>query len=127
MGVSGSADRLAFSERIRMEAVAMFTAGPGSTDIAKELRVSVQSVQRWRSGLAGDRPGRGAVPQPVSVELSETLFAALDEERAKGFAPSWTIRYLHHDFPIFGQRYAYKWSQGCLHSFGRSAQGYRDQ
>ncbi|MFB7998966.1 helix-turn-helix domain-containing protein [Streptomyces sp. NPDC056002] len=26
----------------------MFAAGRGSTDIAKELRVSLRSVQRWR-------------------------------------------------------------------------------
>ncbi|MFF1594262.1 helix-turn-helix domain-containing protein [Streptomyces sp. NPDC058286] len=43
-----TAERQAFRERVRMEAVAMFAAGRGSTEIAKELRVSVRSVQRWR-------------------------------------------------------------------------------
>ncbi|WP_373294141.1 helix-turn-helix domain-containing protein [Streptomyces kronopolitis] len=35
-----------------MEAVAMFAEGRGSADIAKELRVSVRSVQRWRRALS---------------------------------------------------------------------------
>ncbi|MYV92432.1 helix-turn-helix domain-containing protein, partial [Streptomyces sp. SID1034] len=43
-----TAERQAFRERVRMEAVAMFADGRGSTEIAKELRVSVRSVQRWR-------------------------------------------------------------------------------
>ncbi|MEU7068516.1 helix-turn-helix domain-containing protein, partial [Streptomyces sp. NPDC046161] len=43
-----TAERQAFRERVRMEAVAMFAEGRGSTEIAKELRVSVRSVQRWR-------------------------------------------------------------------------------
>ncbi|MFJ5811289.1 helix-turn-helix domain-containing protein [Streptomyces sp. NPDC093093] len=43
-----TAERQAFRERVRMEAVAMFADGRGSTEIAKELRVSARSVQRWR-------------------------------------------------------------------------------
>ncbi|MFG2639184.1 helix-turn-helix domain-containing protein [Streptomyces sp. NPDC048362] len=36
----------------------MFTEGRGSTDIAKELRVSVRSVQRWRQAWkAASRDG----------------------------------------------------------------------
>ncbi|MEU4359231.1 helix-turn-helix domain-containing protein [Streptomyces virginiae] len=31
-----------------MDAVGMFADGRGSTEIAKELQVSVRSVQRWR-------------------------------------------------------------------------------
>ncbi|MFE9803514.1 winged helix-turn-helix domain-containing protein [Streptomyces goshikiensis] len=42
-----TAERQAFRERVRMEAVAMFAGGRASTEIAKELRVSVRSVQRW--------------------------------------------------------------------------------
>ncbi|WP_435799774.1 IS630 family transposase [Streptomyces goshikiensis] len=80
-----TAERQAFRERVRMEAVAMFAAGRGSTDIAKELRVSVRSVQRWRrawqeTGQAGVR-SRGPASRP---KLSETLFAVLEEELAKG-------------------------------------------
>ncbi|MEU0374444.1 helix-turn-helix domain-containing protein, partial [Streptomyces sp. NPDC006283] len=41
-------ERQAFRERLRLHAVGMFADGRGSTEIAKELRVSVRSVQRWR-------------------------------------------------------------------------------
>ncbi|MFJ8212142.1 helix-turn-helix domain-containing protein [Streptomyces sp. NPDC096033] len=52
-----------------MEAAAMFAAGWGSTDIAKELQVSVRSVQRWRrawktAGRNGVR-SRGPAPRPT--------------------------------------------------------------
>ncbi|WTQ96237.1 helix-turn-helix domain-containing protein [Streptomyces sp. NBC_00145] len=68
-----TAERQRFRERVRMEAVAMFAAGRGSTDIAKELRVSVRSVQRWRqtwraAGQDGVR-SRGPASRP---KLSES-------------------------------------------------------
>ncbi|MFC6987059.1 helix-turn-helix domain-containing protein [Streptomyces cirratus] len=43
-----TAERQAFRERIRMEAAGMFVSGLSNGVIAKELRVSVRSVQRWR-------------------------------------------------------------------------------
>ncbi|WP_371129960.1 helix-turn-helix domain-containing protein [Streptomyces sp. 2231.1] len=43
-----TAERQAFREGVRLEAVAMFAEVRGSTSIARELRVSVRSVQRWR-------------------------------------------------------------------------------
>ncbi|MFF3748770.1 helix-turn-helix domain-containing protein [Streptomyces kronopolitis] len=44
-----------------MEAAAMFAALRGSTEIARELRVSVRSVQRWQQ--AWRRPaGTGIDP-----------------------------------------------------------------
>ncbi|WP_263303393.1 IS630 family transposase [Streptomyces sp. 135] len=63
----------------------MFADGRGSTEIAKELRVSVRSVQRWRrawqeAGEDGVR-SRGPVSRP---KLSDALFAVLEEELAKG-------------------------------------------
>ncbi|MFF4951416.1 winged helix-turn-helix domain-containing protein [Streptomyces chattanoogensis] len=80
-----TAERQAFRERIRMEAAAMFAAGRGSTDIAKELRVSVRSVQRWRqawktAGWNGVR-SRGPASKP---KLSDALFAVLEEGPVKG-------------------------------------------
>ncbi|MGW6159753.1 helix-turn-helix domain-containing protein, partial [Streptomyces sp. NPDC055144] len=80
-----TAERQRFRERVRMEAVAMFAAGRGSTDIAKELRVSVRSVQRWRqtwraAGQDGVR-SRGPASRP---KLSESRFTVLEEELAKG-------------------------------------------
>ncbi|MFD9409387.1 winged helix-turn-helix domain-containing protein [Streptomyces sp. NPDC059989] len=76
-----TAERQAFRERVRMEAVGMFTAGRGSTEIAKELRVSVRSVQRWREAGQDAVRSRGPVSRP---KLSDRLFAVLEEELAKG-------------------------------------------
>ncbi|MFJ6523564.1 helix-turn-helix domain-containing protein [Streptomyces filamentosus] len=80
-----TAERQAFRERVRMEAVGMFADGRGSTEIAKELRVSVRSVQRWRRSWR--EAGRDAVRSrgPASrPKLSDVLFAVLEEELAKG-------------------------------------------
>ena len=80
-----TAERQAFRERVRMEAVGMFVDGRGSTEIAKELRVSVRSVQRWRR--AWREAGQDAVRSrgPASrPKLSDVLFAVLEEELAKG-------------------------------------------
>lgn len=41
-------ERRTFREGIRMEAVEMFAAGQDNMMVAKQLRVSVRSVQRWR-------------------------------------------------------------------------------
>ncbi|WP_420717202.1 IS630 family transposase [Streptomyces sp. H27-G5] len=80
-----TAERQAFRERVRMEAVTMFADGRGSTEIAKELRVSVRSVQRWRRSWreAGQDAvrSRGPVSRP---KLNDRLFAVLEEELAKG-------------------------------------------
>ncbi len=67
-----------------MEAAVMFAAGRGSTHVAKELRVSVRSVQRWRQAWKGGPSGirsRGPASRP---RLSNALFAVLEEELAKG-------------------------------------------
>ncbi|UTR83580.1 helix-turn-helix domain-containing protein (plasmid) [Streptomyces cavourensis] len=63
----------------------MFAEGRGSTEIAKELRVSVRSVQQWRrswreAGWDAVR-SRGPASRP---KLSDVLFAVLEEELAKG-------------------------------------------
>ncbi|MFD9623899.1 helix-turn-helix domain-containing protein [Streptomyces virginiae] len=74
-----------FRERVRMEAVGMFSDGWGSTEIAKELRVGVRSVRRWRR--AWREAGRNAVRSrgPASrPKLNDVLFAVLEEELAKG-------------------------------------------
>ncbi|MFF7190426.1 helix-turn-helix domain-containing protein [Streptomyces sp. NPDC008222] len=80
-----TAERQAFRERVRMEAAVMFAEGRGSTDIARELRVSVRSVQRWRqawkvAGRDGVR-SRGPASKP---KLGDALFAVLEEELSKG-------------------------------------------
>ncbi|MFI0961229.1 transposase [Streptomyces sp. NPDC021080] len=78
-------ERQVFRERIRMEAAERFGAGASSAEVAKDLRVSVRSVQRWRrawqdAGTDGLRSA-GPVSPP---KLSEKLFAVLEQELAKG-------------------------------------------
>ncbi|MER6916043.1 winged helix-turn-helix domain-containing protein [Streptomyces sp. NPDC000594] len=80
-----SPERQVFRERIRLEAAGMSAAGQDNAVVAKELRVSVRSVQRWRrswteQGETGLR-SRGPVSRP---KLREALFTVLEEELAKG-------------------------------------------
>lgn len=87
-------ERRAFRERIYMEAVGMFVAGQGNTVVAKQLRVSVRSVQRWRrSWLHGGSQAlcsRGSAARP---KLSDALFAVLEQELTKGpLAHGWPAR-----------------------------------
>lgn len=68
-----------------MEATERFAAGASNVEVAKDLRVSVRSVQRWRRAWhdAGTEGLRSA--GPVSLpKLSEALFAVLELELAKG-------------------------------------------
>jgi transposase len=62
-----------------------FGVGASNAEVAKDLRVSVRSVQRWRlawqdAGTGGLRSA-GPVSQP---KLSEQLFAVLEQELARG-------------------------------------------
>ncbi|XER99776.1 helix-turn-helix domain-containing protein [Streptomyces sp. S1D4-11] len=61
-----TAERRAFRERIRMQAAELFAQGYDCAAVARELRVSVRSVQRWRQ--MGERTGelkhRRACPAP---------------------------------------------------------------
>ncbi|MEV5646084.1 helix-turn-helix domain-containing protein [Streptomyces flaveolus] len=63
-----TAERRVFRERIRMEAAGMFAEGQDNAMVAKELRVSVRSVQRWRRSWQEDgrqtlySKGSAAVP-----------------------------------------------------------------
>lgn len=68
-----------------MEAAERFAVGASNVEVAKDLRVSVRSVQRWRRAWhdAGAEGLRSA--GPVSLpKLSEALFAVLEQELAKG-------------------------------------------
>ncbi|MFJ9915771.1 transposase [Actinacidiphila glaucinigra] len=78
-------ERQAFRERIRMEAAERFAAGSSNAEVAKDLRVSVRSVQRWRRAWqdAGTEGLRSSGPVFLP-KLSDRLFAVLEEELAKG-------------------------------------------
>lgn len=63
----------------------MFAAGRDNAAVAKELRVSVRSVQRWRRSWR-DRGAEGLQSRgPAShPKLNDALFAVLEEELARG-------------------------------------------
>jgi transposase len=80
-----TSERQVFRERIRMEAAERFAAGASNGDVAKDLRVSVHSVQRWRRAWQDAGPEGLRSTGPVSTpKLSEALFAVLEVELAKG-------------------------------------------
>ncbi|QCX82394.1 hypothetical protein C9F11_44080 (plasmid) [Streptomyces sp. YIM 121038] len=80
-----TAERRSFREGVRLQAAEMFAAGDDSAVVAKQLRVSVRSVQRWRrawqDGGEDVLRSKGSAARP---KLSEKLFAVLEEELAKG-------------------------------------------
>lgn len=68
-----SDERRQFREGIRIQAAERFASGKPSSVIAKELRVSVRSVQRWRR--AWEKGGPQALRSAGSASpprLSET-------------------------------------------------------
>jgi transposase len=80
-----SDERRRFREDIRMMAAERFAVGEPSSVVAKELRVSVRSVQRWwrawdKGGLRALRSAGSASPP----RLSEAQFVVLERELAKG-------------------------------------------
>ncbi|MBR7830420.1 winged helix-turn-helix domain-containing protein [Actinospica sp. MGRD01-02] len=72
-------------ERLRMEAADRFALGQDNALIAKDLRVHMRSVQRWRKAWSevgeGGLVSKGPASLPV---LSDALFAKLEAELNKG-------------------------------------------
>ena len=82
-----SDERRQFREGIRIMAAERFGAGEPSSAIARELRVSVRSVQRWRRlwDKGGPRALRSAGSASVP-RLSQAQFAQLEAELAQFYA-----------------------------------------
>src|SRR5687767_9971633 len=80
-----SDERRQFREEMRMMAAERFATGEPSSAMAKELRVSVRSIQRWRRlwDKGGPRALRSAGAASLP-RLSEDQFAQLEAELAKG-------------------------------------------
>uniref|UniRef100_UPI003F687BDA IS630 family transposase n=1 Tax=Streptomyces polyasparticus TaxID=2767826 RepID=UPI003F687BDA len=78
-------ERREFREGLRLAAAERFARGDASSAIAKDLRVSVRSVQRWRRVWVDGGPralrSAGTASPP---RLSEAQFAQLEGELAKG-------------------------------------------
>ncbi|WP_433916361.1 IS630 family transposase [Streptomyces sp. NBC_01744] len=80
-----TAERRAFREGIRLKAGGRFAAGEKTAVIAKDLRVSVRSVERWRRAWreGGLEALRSAGPAN-SPAVTDAQFAVLEEELGKG-------------------------------------------
>ncbi|MBA4867378.1 winged helix-turn-helix domain-containing protein [Streptomyces sp. PSKA54] len=80
-----TAERRAFRERIRLEAAERFAAGVKTAVIAKELRVSERSVERWRRAWreGGAQALRSTGPANAP-RLSDAQVALLETELGKG-------------------------------------------
>ncbi|MFJ4060862.1 winged helix-turn-helix domain-containing protein [Streptomyces albogriseolus] len=80
-----TAERQQFREELRLKAAERFARGEASSVIAKDLRVSVRSVQRWRQAWETDGPRALRSQGPASLpRLSEKQFTQLEAELAKG-------------------------------------------
>ncbi|WP_425443455.1 IS630 family transposase [Streptomyces monashensis] len=80
-----TAERRAFREHIRMQAAELFALEHDNAAIAKQLRVSVRSAQRWQQAWArGGAPAPESKGQASGPKLSEALFAVLEQELARG-------------------------------------------
>lgn len=80
-----TAERRALREAIRLDAASRFALGQDNAVIARELRVHVRSVQRWRAAWSeqGEAALRSKGPASLPA-LSEELFAALEAELERG-------------------------------------------
>ncbi|MFJ5036009.1 winged helix-turn-helix domain-containing protein [Streptomyces sp. NPDC088560] len=80
-----TAERRAFREHIRMQAAELFALEHDNAAIARQLRVNVRSVQRWRQAWEhGGSPALESTGQASRPKLSEALFAVLEQELARG-------------------------------------------
>ncbi|MEV8312123.1 helix-turn-helix domain-containing protein, partial [Streptomyces flavidovirens] len=80
-----TAERRAFREEIRLQAGQRFAAGEKTSLIAKDLRVSVRSVERWRRAWReGGMEGLRSAGPANSPTITDAQFAVLEEELGKG-------------------------------------------
>ncbi len=80
-----TAERRAFREGIRLQAGERFAAGEKTAVIAKDLRVSVRSVERWRRAWReGGQEGLRSAGPANSPTVTDAQFAVLEQELGKG-------------------------------------------
>jgi transposase len=123
-------ERQGFRERVRLEAAERFAAGHERVLIAKELRVRVRSVRRWRRAWSVGGEAALLSTGPVSVPvLGDELFAVLEVELGQGAVAhgrpdqAWTLARIA---ALIGRRFHKSHTpQGVaalLHRHGRSHQ-----
>jgi transposase len=126
-----TAEQRARREKVRLEAADMIEAGAGDREIARRLRVSRMSANRWRRALAAggrealaSRGAGGAKCKPTPAQLEE-LEAVLDAGPAAcGYADQcWTLaRIADLVWQRFGVEYTLAGVHVLLHRIGWSVQ-----
>lgn len=66
-----TAERRAFREQLRREAAERFVRGDATTVVARHLRVTVRSVQRWRKSVGRRRSTSTGVEGPCLAAAAE--------------------------------------------------------
>ena len=118
-------------ERVRLEAADLIEAGAGDREIAKRLRVSRMSVNRWRRALAAG--GREALASKgaggAKCKLTDAQVAGLEEVLDAGPAACgyldqcWTLaRVTEQIWQRFGVEYTLAGMDVLLHRLGWSVQ-----
>jgi transposase len=80
-----TAERQSFREELQVRAAERIVRGEASSVIARDLRVGVRSVQRWRRTWEEGGPRALRSQGPASLpRLSEVQFGFLEAELAKG-------------------------------------------
>jgi len=126
-----TAEQRARREKVRLEAADMIEAGAGDREIARRLRVSRMSANRWRRALAaGGREalasrGAGGAKCKLTPAQLEELEAVLDAGPAAcGYADQcWTLaRIADLVWQRFGVEYTLAGVHVLLHRIGWSVQ-----
>jgi transposase len=118
-------------EKLRLEAADLIEAGAGDREIARHLRVSRMSVNRWRRALASggraalaSKGAGGAQCKLIPAQVAE-LEAVLEEgPAAAGYADQcWTLaRVAEQAWQRFGVEYTLAGTAVLLHRIGWSVQ-----
>ena len=125
-----TARRRALREQVRLEAAGRFAAGEDNAVVARELRVHVRSVQRWRRAwdAGGDAVLYSAGP-PRRPRLDERQWAVVEAELAAGpVAAGWSDQRwtLARVATVIGRRFHISYTlvgvAGLLHRHGWSVQ-----
>jgi transposase len=137
-----TAERRAVRERLRLQAAGWFARDEGNQVIARQLRVSVRSVQRWRKAWDNGGPQALRSKGPASLPvLSDDQFAVLERELARGPAAhgwpdqKWTLpriktvigRRFHRSYTIPGvaallHRHHWSWQAPARRAIERDEQ-----
>jgi putative transposase len=118
-------------EKVRLEAADLIEAGAGDREIAKRLRVSRMSVNRWRRALA--EGGREALASKgaggAKCKLTDAQVSELEEVLDAGPAAAgylgqcWTLaRVTEQVWARFGVEYTLAGTAVLLHRLGWSVQ-----